>query len=73
MGGCTPLSNQGCEALISSVLFVALGPLDYKELFCVSYDSGTCKQKETRVFLLVYMNVYYSELDDSTLIVISDE
>lgn len=27
------LSNQGCEALISSVLFVALGPLDYKELF----------------------------------------
>lgn len=25
------------------------------------------------MFLLVYMSVYYSELDDSTLVVISDE
>lgn len=70
-----PLCNQGCKALISSMLFAALGPSDTSNCFhqCISYDSGTCKQLETRVFLLVNMNVYCSELDDSTFTVISDE
>lgn len=46
------------KALISSWFFVALGPLDISNCFhqCINYDSGTGKQLETRVFLLVRMN-----------------